>query len=130
MVTNFCTQTLEKSESWLSGRNFSEKNPRLLVDKLARSQQCTLGKKGQQHCKEITGGKPSPLCNIGEATPGLLYPVLGSSVKERYGHTKGSPAKVHKEDKRTEASFIQGVAESWDCLSWKTEDLGGSYQCV
>lgn len=84
-----------------------------------KSAKHTRGKKDQQHCQEVNGGNPSPLHSTGEATPGLMYPVLGSSV-----HDKVSPAKVNKDDEGTEVSFVQGEAESWYCLSWKTEDLG------
>lgn len=66
--------------------SFAEKNPRLLiskiVDKLTKSQQCTLvAKKGQQ-CGQV-GGNPSPLHSTGEATPGQVYPV-----QEKHGHAK------------------------------------------
>lgn len=74
--------------------SFVEKNPRLLVHKMTISQQSTLvAKNDEQHCQEVNGGNPSPLHSTGEATPGLLYAVLGSSV-----HAKLSPAKVHKDN--------------------------------
>lgn len=127
---NSCTQALEKPGSWLSGKQLCREEPKAPGGQVNhKSATHTCGKKGQQHCQEVIGGDPSPLQNTGEATAGVLYPILGSWVQERHGHTKVSPAKVHK-DEGTEASFVQRDAENWDCLAWKTEGLGGSYQCV
>lgn len=40
----------------------------------------------------------SPILSTGEATAGVLCPVLGFSMQERQGHTGGSPAKGFKGD--------------------------------
>lgn len=49
-------------------------------------------------CQPVEGGGPSPLFSTGEATSGVLCPMLGSPVRERYGHTGVSPVNSHKDD--------------------------------
>lgn len=39
----------------------------------------------EEHCHQAEGADPAPLPSPGEATSGLLCPVLGSSVQERLG---------------------------------------------
>jgi len=51
-----------------------------------------------KYWEQVEGRDPSPLLGAGEATPGVLCPVLGSSVRERHGHTGESPMKSHKGD--------------------------------
>lgn len=46
-----------------------------------------------KYYQHINGCDPSLLLSTGEANPGVLYPVLGSSVLEIPQHTKGSPNK-------------------------------------
>jgi len=56
--------------------------------------------------QQIKGGDPSPVFSTGEATLGVLCPVLGSSVQVRCGHTGESPEEAHKDDEGTGASLV------------------------
>lgn len=58
--------------------------------------------------RALPAGPFSALLSTGEATCGVLGPVLDSTVQERQGHTGKSPAKDHEEDEETGASDIEG----------------------
>jgi len=62
---------------------------------------------------------------MGEATRGVLCPVLGSAVKKQHRHTGENPAKAHKDDEGTGAPHIGGKAESYDCSAWRRRGSGG-----
>jgi len=51
------------------------------------------------------------LLSTGDTTPGVLGPVLGSSVQERHGKTAKRQAKRHKDDVGTGAPHVGGKAE-------------------
>jgi len=68
---------------------------------------------------------------MGEASPGVLCPVLGSSVKKQHRHTGENPAKGHKGDKGTGAPHIGGKAERAGTVQPGEEKAqGGSSQCI
>ena len=64
-----------------------------------------------KYCQQVKGRNPSPLLLTGETMPGVLCPVLGSPVEERYAHTRESSMKDHKDDCGARASPAWGKAE-------------------
>jgi len=66
----------------------------------------------QEECgQQDEGGSPSPLHCPGEASSGVLCPVLGFPLQERWRATGESPAEGYKDDEGTGTSLLRGEAE-------------------
>lgn len=59
------------------------------------------------------------LLSSGEATSGLLRPVLVSRVQEKQGATEEGRAKGHKDDVGSGVSLMRRDQERWICLVWR-----------
>ncbi|GAB0190298.1 hypothetical protein GRJ2_001495100 [Grus japonensis] len=67
---------------------------------------CPCGQEGQwypgvheeEHGQQVEGGYPPPLLCPGEATSGVLCPVLGSPCPDRQGTTGDSPEDGYKDE--------------------------------
>ena len=94
------------------GSSFSEGDLGVLVDpKLNTSQQRALPAKAANSALcclrcSVERGDLSALLSIGEATPGVLGPVLGVPVRECHGHCEESSMKGRKDDEGSRASFV------------------------
>ena len=62
------------------------------------------GVHGMECGQQVRGGDPPPLLCPGQASPGVLYPVLSSLAEKRQGSPGESPAVGHKDDKGPGAS--------------------------
>lgn len=60
-------------------------------------------------CQQDKGDDPALLLSLGEASPGVLCPALGSPLKEGHGAPATSPAESYEDDQG--ASLIRGEAE-------------------
>ena len=99
-------------------RSSAEKDLDVLVNNsLAMSQKCALVAKkasGILWCTSTSVQqfkKDDPLCP-GEATFGILCPVLGSPGQKRQGTSRESPSEDHKDDCRHRAPPLRRKAES------------------
>ena len=87
-------------------RRSAEKDLGVLVDnRLVMSQMCALVARmanGILGCikecgQQVRGGDPPPLLCPGQASPGVLYPVLSSLAEKRQGSPGESPVEGHKD---------------------------------
>jgi len=80
-----------------------------------------------EHHQEVEGRDHSPQLSTGEATSGVLCPILCSPIQERHGHTRTSPWRWLRD---WGISHMTRGWESWGCSVWREEGSGGSYQNV
>lgn len=57
-------------------------------------------------CQQVKEGNPYSLLSTDEARPGVLNPVLGFPVQEKYRHTGSSPKKDHEGSKGNGVPFM------------------------
>lgn len=92
------------------------------------SAMCPCGKGGKwypglpwdKHCPQVEAHDPSPLLCPGEATSGVLGPLLGSSVPRRHGHTGDNLLKGHSNEGQEDLFYeerlrdtVQAGEHSW-----------------
>lgn len=74
-------------------------------------------------------GDPSTLFSSGEATLGVLGPVLGTPVKERLEYTGWTPMKVHEVGEGTEVPLFEEKLRKLGVFS-SEKAHGRSHQCL
>jgi len=74
-------------------------------------------------------GDPSTLFSSGEATLGVLGPVLGTPVKERLEYTGGPPMKVHEVGEGTEVPLFEEKLRQLGVFS-SEKAHGRCHQCL
>lgn len=78
---------------------------------------------------KVKGGDPSPLFCTGQATPGILCPVLGPPVEERHRYTRENPAKGHEWWKDGKTSPVRDLRQ-FSLERARLRDLSSLYQCL
>lgn len=85
---------------------------------------CTI-KNNFRICQQVKGSSSLPLLCSAEATSEVLGPHLGSSVPERRGTSRESPAEGYKNGEGFGGLPSWGKAETWDCSLRRKEDWQG-----
>ena len=64
------------------------------------------GMHSEECWQQVKGGDPAPLLSPGEATPGALFPDLGSPVQEGHGAPGASPEEGCEDDQGIAAAVV------------------------
>ena len=58
--------------------------------------------------EQVQGGDASPLCSTGQATVGVLHPVLGAALKKGCGQCGEGPEEGHSYDQGAAGQALWG----------------------